>query len=61
LKDADTAGPPPAEAKFYNVALTVEYSLSMALALKRLDTPALKPTGLFQLFGQKTFFARRLS
>jgi len=34
----------PAKAKVSNVALALEYSLLMALALQRLDTPSLKQT-----------------
>jgi len=33
---------PPAEVKVYNVALAMKYSISVALALKRLDIPGLK-------------------
>jgi len=36
LKIANTET--PAQAKVYNVALVMKYSLSVALALKRLDT-----------------------
>jgi len=32
---------PPAQAKVYNVALAMKYSLSVALELKRLDIPGL--------------------
>lgn len=32
---------PPADVKVCNVALTMKYSISVALSLKRLDTPAL--------------------
>jgi len=31
----------PAQVKFYNVALVVEYFISVTLALKKLDSPAL--------------------
>jgi len=39
LKNIDTVA--PAQAEVYNVALIMKYSLSVALALKRLDTPVL--------------------
>jgi len=43
LKNTDTETS-PAQAKFYNVAFTKEYSISVALALKRLVTPVLEST-----------------
>jgi len=39
LKVTDTVA--PAQAKFHNVALIIKYSYSVALALKRLNTPGI--------------------
>jgi len=42
LKITNVVAPPPAQAKVDNVALAMKYSLSVALTLKRLDTPDLE-------------------
>jgi len=40
---------PSAQAKFYNVALAMNYSVTMALTPKRLDTPGLEHTALHEV------------
>jgi len=41
VKITDVVAPPPAQAKVDNVTLAMKYSLSVALTLKRLDTPVI--------------------